>query len=442
MKMTQVILILTCALAGVGSSFAASASRPDLTGRVAETNGSPVAKATVFIYTAGPKEGTSSLCPYCYADCQKKAQTDADGRFKIESLDPALIFRLLVIANGHEGEFVSKVDPTNGEQKVILKPLSEEALKSNLRIKGMVVGEDGKPVPEAVISPEGVGMGQITRWGGNDQVVEPLAVADEQGHFVLFCKSNVVDMVYATADGRGVAAQWVSLKPGGDYFIHMREGVTVTGQVMRNGRPLEGVSVAVTTTDRTAGNFFNVNEVATDGNGRFQILNVPPNREFVFYSKMSSLHGDGALPDKILTTGESGAVQDLGELAVQPAFKVTGRIVLSDGKPIPPGTKLLLSREKAWDSTQVTLGTDGAFEFKGVPAESVSLSARIKGYKLSKSNPSLDWLNGQVLGRVTGNMTNLDFLMEPGAWQPNQEGDLPDGADAYPVDKPLRGIEH
>jgi hypothetical protein len=78
----------------------------------------------------------------------------------------------------------------------------------------------------------------------------------------------------------------------------------------------------------------------------------------------------------------------------------------------------------------------------GAPPESVGLSVRIKGYKLSKSNPSLDWLNGRILGRVTGDMTNLDFLLEPGAWQFNQEGDRPDGADAYPVDKPLRGVVH
>ena len=400
-----------------------------------------MAKATVFIYSAGPKVGTSSFCPYCYADCQKKTQTDADGRFKIESLDPTLIFRLLVIANGHESKIVSKVDPAKGDQNITVKPLSAEDLKSPLRISGMVVGENGKPVPEAVISPEGVGMGQGSQWGGTDPYVEPMAVADEQGHFVLFCKSNVVNMVFATADGRGVAKQWISLKPGSDYLIHMREGVTLTGQITRGGQPLKGVLVAVTTTDRTAGNSFNVSDVATDSRGHFQILNVPPNREFVFYTKMDSLHGEGALPNKIFTTGDSCAVQDLGELAVQPAFKISGRIVLSDGKPIPPGTKLLLDREKAWDTTQVTLADDGAFEFNGVPAESVGLSVRIKGYKLSKSNPSLDWLNGRILGRVIGNMTNLDFLMEPGAWQFNQEGDRPDGADAYPIDKPLSGVK-
>jgi hypothetical protein len=114
------------------------------------------------------------LCPSCYADCQKKAKTDEFGFFKIESLDPTLLFRLLIVAEGHESAFVTKVDPTNVAQKITMKPLSAETLKSSLRIKGLVIDEHGKPVPEAIISPEGVGMGPMTRWGGNDAVVEPL----------------------------------------------------------------------------------------------------------------------------------------------------------------------------------------------------------------------------------------------------------------------------
>jgi hypothetical protein len=200
------------------------------------------------------------------------------------------------------------------------------------------------------------------------------------------------------------------------------------------------VSVGAATTDRTCGNYFSGYVAATDENGNFQILNVPPDREFVIFTTMNSLHGNGALPNHIVTTGDSGAVNNLGELDVQPAFKVAGRIVLSDGKPVPPETKLLLSRQNAWDSTQVTLGGDGSFEFKGVPAEAVSLSLRVKGYKLAKTNPSLDWLNGDILGRVTGDMTNLKFLMEPGQWQGNQQDNRPEGADAYPIDKSLHGI--
>lgn len=419
----------------------AAEDRSDLTGTITETNGAPIGKASVFIYTAGPKQGTSSLCPSCYADCQKTAQTDAAGHFKIESLDSSLLFRLLIVAAGHESKFVSKVDPLKGEQNVTLKPLSEQALKSNLRIKGMVIDEQGKPVAGAVISPEGIGMGQMTRWGGNDAQIEPLAVADEAGKFVLFCKSNDVDTVYATAEGRGVAKQWVTFKPGSDYLIKLPEGVSLTGQVLRDGQPIQGVSIAATTTDRTCGVYFNCDAAATDTNGRFLLLNVPPNREFVVFTTMKSLHGDGALPDKIITTGNSGAVQDLGNLEVQPAYTIAGRVVLSDGKPVPANTRMFLGRQKAMDSLETKLAADGQFTFKGVPAESIDLAIRIKGYRVSKRNPSLDWLNGQILGRVTGNVSDFVILMEPGDWELNREDDRPGGDDDYPVNKPLRSLK-
>src|SRR5436190_19453713 len=81
-----------------------SAARPDLLGRVLATNGLP--RATVFISTAGPKVGTSTFCPSCYADCRKSAKTDAQGNFKIESLDPQLRFHVLVVAPGYEPKFV------------------------------------------------------------------------------------------------------------------------------------------------------------------------------------------------------------------------------------------------------------------------------------------------------------------------------------------------
>ena len=428
-------------LAQGGWLQAAAETRPDLTGQIVESNGLPIAKAMVFIYTAGPKQGTSSLCPSCYADCQKKARTDETGAFKIESLDPTLLFRLLVVAEGHESEFVVKVDPANGAQKILMKPLSAEALQSSRRIKGLVIDEHGKPVSEAVISPEGAGMGSMTRWGGNDAVVEPLAVADDAGHFVLFCKSNVVDTVYATVKGRGVAKQWVTLRPGGDYLLRMLDGVTLTGQVLRDGKPLKGVSLGATTSDRRAGDYFNCDAVATDEGGHFLLLNVPPNREFVIYSTMKSLHDEGALPNKTITTGDSGVVQDLGTLILQPAFTIAGRVVLSDGKSVPADTRMFLGREGAMDSQECKLDADGRFVFKGVPAESVSLGVRIKGYRLSKRNPSLDWLNGRILGRVPGDVKDFTVLLEPGDWQFNNADDRPGGDDDQPVNKPLRSVK-
>jgi hypothetical protein len=134
-------------------------------------------------------------------------------------------------------------------------------------------------------------------------------------------------------------------------------------------------------------------------------------------------------------------VHDLGQLEVVPAFRIAGRIVLSDGKPIPARTRMFLGREKTQDSLETTLGPDGSFEFTGVPSESIDLGVRIKGYRCSKRNPSLDWLNGGIMGRVAGNVTDMTILLEPGEWQYNTGEQPPDGGDEQPRGQPLRGVK-
>ena len=195
------------------------------------SDGTPLSKAMVFIYTAGPKQGTSSFCPSCYADCSKKAQTDAQGRFEIQSLDPTLVFRLLTVAGGFQSRFVTKVDPTKGETKIALKPLTPVELNSPLRVKGLVIGDDGQPIANATIGPEGVGIGSGTRWGPTDDYTDPVAVSDDMGRFVMHCKKNV-DSIFARAEGRGVAQKWVEFKPGGDYVVRLEGGVGVTGPAL------------------------------------------------------------------------------------------------------------------------------------------------------------------------------------------------------------------
>lgn len=440
MKMIQRILFgITLAL-GAGVTSAAEATRPDLAGRVLLNDGSPVTNATVFIYTAGPKVGSAVVCPSCYPDCNKKARTTATGEFKIPALDPNLIFRLLVVAPGFESQFAGKTDPAQGEKRITVAPLSEEKLKSKSRIAGLVMDEEGKPIAGATISPEGVARGSGTQWGGTDKFVDPLAVADEQGRFWLFCAEGV-DAVHAVAEGRGVAKRWVELKPGRDHLVRMTEGVTVTGKVQRNGQPVRDVRFGLVTKDRICGNNLRCEELATDKDGFFLLANVPAGREFVLYAAMESLHGEGAVASKIFTTGASGTKLELGKLEVQPAHRVAGRVTLSDGKPVPAKTRLFLGREEAWDHAEAELDAEGRFEFRGVPAEAVGLSVRIPGYKFSKRNASLDWLNGGLVGRVDGNTGELTLLMEPGQWRFNgEEGEAPNG-ESQPRDKPLRGAK-
>jgi hypothetical protein len=69
--------------------------------------GEPLRDATAFIYTAAVRVGISPYCPSCYADCAKSAKTDDAGAFVIRSLDPELIFQVLVVREGYKPGFLT-----------------------------------------------------------------------------------------------------------------------------------------------------------------------------------------------------------------------------------------------------------------------------------------------------------------------------------------------
>jgi hypothetical protein len=421
---------------------AAEPARPDLAGRVANPDGSPVTNATIMIYTAAQRQGTSSLCPYCYADCSKRGATGPGGEFEIKSLDPALLFRLLVLAPGHESKFVDKVNPAGGAVKVALEPLDLEGTPPDLRIAGLVIGEDGQAVAGATIQIEGASLGNGGQsWGATGLFVNQTEVSDARGRFLLRCKSKV-ELIYAMAFARGAAPRPVQLRPGQDCLIRMQEGVVVTGRVVAAGRPVVGAVVGVRPASQPMGEFFTSDELATDSNGHFSLFDLPPEKGLTLFATMDSLQGKGALPPKQFTSGKNKTTTDLGDLALQPGYRVAGQIVLADGKPVKERTRLLLAREGVSDYSEVVLDAGGGFEFQTVPAGPVSLSARLKDYKFSQRNPSLDWLNGFIVGKVDRDTTNLTLLMEPGEFRYNPNAaDLPEGADAQPRDKPLRSAK-
>src|SRR5699024_506212 len=81
-----------------------AADRLTLTGNVTDVAGKPLDHATVMVFKAGVKQGYSTYCPTCYADCGKRALTTADGNFTIASLSPDLFFDLLVVREGYSPE--------------------------------------------------------------------------------------------------------------------------------------------------------------------------------------------------------------------------------------------------------------------------------------------------------------------------------------------------
>jgi beta-lactamase regulating signal transducer with metallopeptidase domain/uncharacterized GH25 family protein len=421
-----------------------SAAQSDLTGRVLAKGGASLpVPATVFIATAAPKTGTSIFCPSCYADCNKHAQTDAEGGFKIEALNSQLTFQILVVAKGYQPKYLSKVDPAKGlPVKIELEPIESADAAPDHSLRGRVVNPQGVPIEGAVVEMQGI----ETKDGGGSwgmlEGIDPLAVTDKEGEFLITSKKTF-EMMDVKVSARTFADKNFNKLASGatPHDLVMTEGSALTGRVLLAGKPLPGVSVGVSAVDRAAGNYLGHFEVGTDAQGKFAFLNLPPNGDFLIYTLMGSMKNSGAVPSRPVQTGKDGETTDVGDLVAGPANRLEGRVVLADAQPLPADTRLLISRDGPWDSMQVTLDQNGGFDATGFPDEMIALSVRVKGYHVSARNLSVDQLNPfQLIGRVDRDITNLVFILEKG---PDPVPDYahmdPDYNDSR--QRPLRGAE-
>ena len=420
----------------VRSALIVDAAASVLTGTVKNADGELVSGARVFIFAAAPMEGVSTLCPSCYEDCRKWAVSDGRGRFIIEGLDPMLLFRVLVVANEYQPKFVTKVDPSAKALRVTLRP-EAEGDTPDTRVRGRVVNAEGKPVSGAVINIRGVSRGDSTRFGGNSDI-DSMAVTDALGMFTLHGQAPF-DAVGVDIEARGLAKGIFERLSTGDmvHELKLTEGVSVQGRLVRDGKPLPGVEVGISGADRSSQVFVGHYSVATDGDGRFLFVNLPRRTDYLLYGMMKSLRGLGSVPSRHVRTQEDGSTLEAGDLKVERGFIVEGQVRLADQGPIPAKTRVVLSREEAWDSQQVDIDPQGRFRVESVPPEIVTVSARISGYRLSLRNASLDPLNPfYLIGRVGADKTDLIIELESG----QSHDRLEDNSSAV-REEPLRGAE-
>jgi hypothetical protein len=278
-----------------------------------------------------------------------------------------------------------------------------------------VLNEDGRPVAGAVVEPFGFGKANGTHYGGL-KGFDALALTDAGGAFRLGVPEPGL-AVYVRVNAPFMAPGLFRRLTAGPqvHELTLLSGVTVTGRLVHDGKPLAGVGVGVVQKDHSADTFVGEFQAATDADGVFRVVNVPPGETLVLYGLMESLRRHGALAARDVRTGKSRSVTDVGDMRVTAGHRLSGRVVLSDGKPVPAGTRVLLSRDEAWDSQQAVVDAQGRFEFTGLPAECFGLSANVRGYHASPRNASFDLLNGfQLLGTVRADTVGLRLLLRPG----------------------------
>jgi hypothetical protein len=326
------------------------------------------------------------------------------------------VFRLLVVAEGHVPTYSAKaIDPRAGHVKMTLKPHDLDRRDPALVLRGKVLDEDGNPVAGAVVEPFGFKTKGGAQFGGLHGI-DALAVTDDRGEF----RIGVADKgtaLYLKVNAAFLAPRRLPPMEAGPmvHEVKLITGATITGTVVKEGKPVAGVALGLVQKDRSAEGFLGELSIATDALGRFRFQNVGPDEPYFVYGLMDSCRPHGAIPIRQVLVGASGTEKDVGTLTFQIGHRLSGRLILADGKPVPQDTRVLISRQEAWDSQTAIVAPDGRFSFTGLPAEHYSLSVNLRGYHASPKNRSFDALNGfRLVGTVKGDIEGLRFLLEPG----------------------------
>ena len=162
------------------------------------------------------------------------------------------------------------------------------------------------------------------------------------------------------------------------------------GHLVADGKPVSGAEIGLIAREQGGfgfnldmdGNPYSEMRVGTQEDGSFAITNVPSPVEWYIYGKMESLGSRGATEPVICATTRDKEQVDLGDIQVKPGHRLRGQVILSDGKPIPNGMRMLINSDRAWDIQTATLGLDGHFDFVGLAVGGYSISPAVKGYSL------------------------------------------------------------
>lgn len=413
--MFKLCLLLTTTLLAYFPSPAAAQEFDDLegptdiTGSIFNDEGKPVAGAHVFVESARPRHGSSSVCPSCYPDCRKTAQTDAMGEFTLPAMDGKLLFRLLVVAKGYEPNVLDKVDPLLSPVSCSIWTRLPPADGQKL-IVAKVYDSAGKPMMGALLDLQGAETARMTTWGGHKQYIQDRGVTDESGVMTLMAEPGL-RAGFGILSARNHAQQWVKVLPGKDHVFFLREGVSLTGRVVKEGRPVANLRLGFSGTDRSAGEFLSGWEVLTDADGRFEMKNLTPNKSFSLYSTAKSAAKLGVLAIRPFNSGADASVLDLGNMEVQSPLHIRGRVIVEGDEEGVIGRKISLSREQAWDYQETEIGNEGEFEFTGFGPETVEIYVRAPGYRFSKKNPNR--VTGRsIAGRVEKSLDDFLVILE------------------------------
>lgn len=413
-------------------------------GFVKSMDGKPLANATIGVMASralGTMDRESSTQS---KEVGTIARTDSEGHFVLPPLPDDKLYRLLVVAEGFDSKTYRGLDPKSDPVEIRLKPMAHSEGKTNYSVRVRVVGPDEKPVAFAVITPDGVGMGGGTRWGG-PQGFPDTTLTGTNGEFSIG-RSEPFDRIQLRIVSPGLAPNklWLPFS-NVTQTVRMGVGAALRGRVLLDGKPLTRVRLGLSGQERNSEVFAGIFNEQTDTNGYFVFEQLPPDTAWYLYGAMESFKTYGALPPRIEQTTGHGQSRDLGDLKVIAGLHLSGLVKTKNGEPLPPNLKVILSYENSQDSQTVDVDPDGKFRFDGLAKTEVSIYVDGRGWNLAGANRSMDnWNPWRLVGQLEQNKDDLWLMIVKGDRQYNYGGGTGNGqlpTQDQSRSRPISGVE-
>ena len=382
-----------------------------LAGRVTDTGGKAVTNAEFYVMFHTERMGST---------LGQAIAAEADGRFEVKGLPAGRRYSLTVMANGYgtENRDLGTTDPT--ARKIDLDPFQLPV--ANLRLAGVVVDEEDKPVAGVMIYSHGTGQPNV-----NGQT-------DSKGRFSFdqVC-AGTINLSAHTPNGSG---QGNIVAEGGDTNITLKLGVNqpmagpgmasakskLTGTIVDpDGKPAPQILVSLFP--------FYEGEKKSDAEGRFT-LTSDPNR----FGGMQDFQRVVIARDptrNLAVAFDLEADATNAELKLEPAWTLAGRVVTTNGAAIPRAqahVMLKTDRMTAPFGSPIQAGPEGRFEIKALPPGR-GFRVQISAPGFGQDTMSVDTLEGdtrrvelepvQLLAadqRIAGVVVDPDDKPVAGAW--------------------------
>ncbi len=414
------------------------AETPGVVVRIRSADGYPLAAALAEIVRAEPvilAAGQPLSDPACHPHCGRHAISRADGTLRFDNLQAEFRYTIYLEAKSCLAKAVVVEPKMPARVLEIVLPRKAPLLDERSQIRGLVLRPDGTPavgahvVVRSTMSPVRPGRFELE------------AATDVEGRFVLY-GSAPWGLATVSVDGPTdcVRPMTFDVKGGADVnTLQLVAGATIRGRVLRNARPAEGVTVALSTLPQ--GPALGMPQVVTtpdsrlprytttDALGRYAFEQVYPEREHQLFVPMTAVAKDNLFAhQQLVRTGGTGRTTEAAELNLHPAHRLSGQIITSNQQPLPAGTTVVLERTRVGDLQRAAVDGVGGFTFTAVPAESIVLSFHtpgnpvVPGYRLSHKNRSIDPTMATLCGRVDEDRQLL-VLFEPGAARPYIAGE-------------------